>query len=693
MNVRARAPLGLVAALGVAGTLVLAAPPQTPAAPDATPRAQTPFRAGTNAVLVDTYPTRNGRVVEGLTADQFQLFEDGKPQHIESIEFVRVPPRGAQPEGRDPNSVAEMRQMAADPHLRLVTIYLDPAHTAFSGAIDAHAPVMQFVDRAVGPDDLFGIMTPAMRPSDITFARKAGAIENAISQYSSWGRRGRITTDPSDPMEGQLEYCFQQDSTAALLATVLDRRREDRVLTSLHDLVAYLGQLREARSIVLVITNGWVLYGPDQTLANLAGGDPRIANGGGVPPVLMPGRAATEAETDRGGLSQCLAEVNRVAALDDGNRFRQIIADAKRNNVSFYPLDADGLSEFGVDMDKVPMERGFKGIDKVQQLHTNMVDRQHALIELADNTGGIAVVGTNDLQGGLTRVIDAVSTYYLLTYYSTNDKRDGRFRRIDVKLNVPGVSVRARSGYFATGPATPAAAAPAGAGAALAAEVTAAFGRIDSSSADISTTMRRLAGRMSVVVELGDRTESTTWANGAQVDVEVVTSSGQRVAAGTGRLLAGERSTVVELPLDIPAAAQVRAHLSAGAAVLDGRSDVPAAAAGTPLLADPLVYRATPSPRSPLRPVATFAFRRAERLHADVLLLGPVDHRTVQLLDQRGQPLAVTPTLSDRDVDGRPAIGIDLNLVPLADGEYAIALEAGGGDKSDHKLIAFRVKG
>ena len=75
--------------------------------------------------------------------------------------------------------------------------------------------------------------------------------------------------------------------------------------------------------------------------------------------------------------------------------------------------------------------------------------RLDSLRTLAANTGGLAVVSTNDLRTPLRRLADQVSSYYLLTYYSTDTKFDGKFRKIDVKVKTPRVNVTARKGYTA----------------------------------------------------------------------------------------------------------------------------------------------------------------------------------------------------------------------------------------------------
>jgi len=74
---------------------------------------------------------------------------------------------------------------------------------------------------------------------------------------------------------------------------------------------------------------------------------------------------------------------------------------------------------------------------------------QDSLRGLAEETGGFASVSSNDFSSAFRRIVDVNSTYYVLGYYSTNEKRDGRYRKIEVKLSRPGLDVNARKGYVA----------------------------------------------------------------------------------------------------------------------------------------------------------------------------------------------------------------------------------------------------
>ena len=74
---------------------------------------------------------------------------------------------------------------------------------------------------------------------------------------------------------------------------------------------------------------------------------------------------------------------------------------------------------------------------------------QDILQSLAEETGGRAFLNTNDIQGAVRRAADDARLTYVLGYYPTTEVWDGRFHRIGVKVNRPGVEVRHRKGYFA----------------------------------------------------------------------------------------------------------------------------------------------------------------------------------------------------------------------------------------------------
>src|SRR5687767_14182994 len=90
--------------------------------------AQQVLRGGAHLVQVDAYPLRDGQPIRGLTAADLELFEDGKPQQIDSIRFLEFPIWTPETVRQDPTTQRESFERAADPSNRLFVVYLNRAH-------------------------------------------------------------------------------------------------------------------------------------------------------------------------------------------------------------------------------------------------------------------------------------------------------------------------------------------------------------------------------------------------------------------------------------------------------------------------------------------------------------------------------------------------------------------------------------
>jgi hypothetical protein len=94
---------------------------------------QPTFRVEANFVRVDVYPTADGKPVQGLTAADFEVLEDGVPQKIETFEHVIVRGNLPQEVRREPNTIREGRALAEDGRARVFVVFLDTYHTEISG--------------------------------------------------------------------------------------------------------------------------------------------------------------------------------------------------------------------------------------------------------------------------------------------------------------------------------------------------------------------------------------------------------------------------------------------------------------------------------------------------------------------------------------------------------------------------------
>src|SRR5688572_19497970 len=138
--------------------------------------AQPTFRAGANYVRVDMYATQDGQVVNDLKAEEIEVLEDGVPQKLEDFEHVLLRPASAGQVVRDPDGLGASREAAADPRARVFVIFLDTYHTRMESSANVRQPLVRFLDRVLGPDDLVALMTPEMGASDISLGRKTNVI-------------------------------------------------------------------------------------------------------------------------------------------------------------------------------------------------------------------------------------------------------------------------------------------------------------------------------------------------------------------------------------------------------------------------------------------------------------------------------------------------------------------------------------
>ena len=407
------------------------------------------FHTEANYVRVDVYPTANGVPVGDLQLADFELLEDGKVQKIDQFERIVLRPRATADERRDPNSVAESRSMMESSRGRLFALFLDDGHVDVSGSHNIRKPLTDALERLVGPDDLFGVMLPEMSATQVTFGRKTTTIDGILANYWHWGERSRITT--LDPVEEQYNQCypglppspdprFCQDDDRGVAAEMILRRRETRTLDALEDLTRYLRGVREERKAVLVVSEGWQLFGPNQRLARrlnceVPTGTPPGLGPGAIPQIGQPknSQAAVSRPCDRDRLN--------LAQLDDRRRLLTIADEANHANVSFYTIDPRGLPVFDLPLGPAPPPSPADD-------QTMLRDRIDTLRTLASATDGLAIVNSNDLDRGLRRISDDLTSYYLFGYYSTG-KLDGKFHAITVRVKRPGVQVRARRGFLA----------------------------------------------------------------------------------------------------------------------------------------------------------------------------------------------------------------------------------------------------
>ena len=704
--------LALAVLLGIATASAqqTQSPPPTPPPASAEKPAQDQparFRTEANYVRVDVYPTKGGVPVQDLRMEEFEVLENGARQQLQAFEHVVVSPAGPQSLRVEANSVRGAEQMAANPRNRVFVFFLDTAHVSVDASHAIKEPLIRLMDRILGPDDLVAVMTPEMHAGQITFGRKTEVIADMLRENWIWGRRESII--PMDAREREYERCYPANGDDAkarrsvnpVVEKMVARRRERMVLDALHDLVRYLGGVREERKAIVAITNGWILYRPDDSITVLrkdsTTGDTEPVPG--VPPIGVDewGKLRVTPRTggELGGVDQQACDRDRMylASIDNDDYFRYLLDVANRNNASFYPVDPRGLAAFDYPIGPKPPPPL-----AIDQAHLGR--RIQILRTLAENTDGLAVVNSNDLDTGLRRIADDLTSYYLLGYYSTNSKLDGQFRRITVRVNRPGVAVRARRGYRAPtaeelNASTTAAAAPVPDIVKTADAAFASLGRIRAE--------QRFSMHVVPVRETGNGTITALWVAGEVLGplqyfggggTAAIELAGGATGTASATINKAERAFLIKIPVRTAGGViEVRTHLTPASGSAD---EIPLTAAAKIDIQSgalqPLLFRRGPSTGNRLQPVAGFQFSRTDRLRLELPISADATPGTARFLDRKMQPLQLPVQVAERkDDDGQRWLTADATLSALGAGDYIIEvgyLAAG----SDHKVLtAIRV--
>jgi len=682
------------ACLAVALAAALAAQsPQKPAPQQPT------FKAGVSFVRVDVYPSVNGQIVGDLKQDEFEVLEDGVPQRIETFEHIVARAPGIEAERAEPRSQEESNEAAADPRNRLFVLFFDTLHMAGTSRPDGRVgpinydprtvgrALAKFLDDLIGPDDLVGLMRPETPVDTLLFTRRPSSF--AAFLESGGDLQKRFLQFEADETERNYTLCYPREDPEVgdIAPKMIARRRELLMVDGLRSLVTHLQNLREGRKAVIVISEGWTLFTPDRslerTLRGQMPGGPPIGIKGGQPVLGNPNEFATMRECERDRLM--------LARIDDEKEFRQMLQDANRANVTFYPVDPQGLT-----------------------VQSTFNRRPDSLITLATATDGVPVTGSNDFAPGLKRIRDDLSSYYLLGYNSTNAKFDGKFRAISVRVKRPGVAVRARPGYTAPTEAEVAARAKAEAPrdpeeelrsialSSLGTErpdrpfrITAGYGLVAASPDE--------QGRRPVLWVIGEldlaAARTMEWSGGGEATIVVSGGDGQPVATehATITATAPRFSTQVSDPRLKAGDYLVKVSLQSkagGSADLGGqlRVRVPdLSASGASALGQPMLFRRGPYTGAGYQPTADLRFRKAERIRVDLAVGAAFDSIAAQLLDRNGKALPIPVTTGQRDDGARRFLTAEVTLAPLAPADYLVEVSVRRGEKTEKVLAAFRI--
>ncbi|HEY1494054.1 MAG TPA: VWA domain-containing protein [Candidatus Solibacter sp.] len=366
----------------------------------------TTFKTTTKLVVVDVFVrAKSGKTIDTLKKEDFTVLENGKAQEIAIFEFQRISDEKAEPAAIEARPAVSARANVINVQSagrvqykdkRLLVLFFDFSSMQPQEQIRAQQSALKFLGEQMTASDMVAIMTLG---ATVQVAQDFTADRDRLTQVIKSFHIGdsselAIEADTGDANSG--EY-----TGAAFVAdeTEFNIFNTDRKLAGLETAVRMLAPLPEKKALVYFSA--------------------------GIP----------------------------KTGVENHSQLESTVNAAIRANVSFYPIDARGLVALapGGDASKA-IPRGsqvFTG-QAITGQKTKFNDAQETLFTLADDTGGKALLDSNDLTLGIQQAHSDLGSYYVLGYYDSNPVADGKFRRVQVNVSKQyAAQLDYRNGYFA----------------------------------------------------------------------------------------------------------------------------------------------------------------------------------------------------------------------------------------------------
>jgi VWFA-related protein len=369
--------------------------------------AQPAFRAGTELVLVNAVVRDKDGIVRGLQRDDFTILEDGKPQQVQSFDFEDL--ASSHPADATAVSILSGKAAASAPGRdtpvptvpdvdmrgrRLLVFYFDLSSLESPELTRAVAAAREYVTKQLSPVDLVAIVSfSTSLQIDQDFTSDATALLAVLDRYDGSASSGFEAGTTGD-IDGAPDTgnAFTADDTEYNIFN------NDRRLVALQTVADSLAGIEQKKSLIYFSS----------------------------------------------GISQ--------SGQDNQVQLRRTVDRAVRANLSIYTPDMRGLQAVVPGGEARRASAGgqspYSGTAMTSQF-SDLAASQDTLSTLGEDTGGRAFFDSNRFDDVFARVIADTSAYYVLGYSSSNPAQDGRFRKITVRVNRPGLKLEHRAGYYA----------------------------------------------------------------------------------------------------------------------------------------------------------------------------------------------------------------------------------------------------
>jgi len=398
-------------------------------------------KINTNLIQIDvTVTDKDGKIVTGLKPEDFQLYENGELQKIANFSFVSKMASSATVSNGNstlPTNSPRSDQIKQGKTGRTIALVVDDLNLSFASVYYTRKALNKFVDEQMLPTDLVAVIRTGGGVGALQqFTSNKQLLKAAIAniRWNPFSDINALTSVSQSDTEITERFTTESDQVASgnpkQYTLLHPHSNVDEIQEA--DKKAAKNAAAQEQGIYAQTSLGTVKY---------------IISGMSK----LPGRKAMMFFSDGifiGGEST----KSRASTVFD---YLQEVADAaNRSSVVIYTFDTRGMQSMSI----AASDNTYEIIDghreqKVKERTKDFKDAQDGLVYFASQTGGKALLNSNDLNGGIERALEEQAGYYLLAYIPDADSFDAskrKFNKFEVKVDRPGLKVSYRSGFFNT---------------------------------------------------------------------------------------------------------------------------------------------------------------------------------------------------------------------------------------------------
>lgn len=403
-------------------------------------------RIATDLIQLDvTVTDKDGKVVTGLRAEDFEVFENGERQAISNLSFTSRMSGGATVgeagnAGNDPG--VPTAPLTAGQVRRTIAIVVDDLNLSFASVYYTKRALKKFVDTQMEPNDLVAIIRTGGGVGALQQFTSDKRVLHAAIDKVKWNPLGSggidaLTPVSQDPQDVSERFTTESNLIAATGGgdPVSNQRSAQKVRKSITDVKA-------------------TDYNHTKVLGEFAAASYAQASMSTIKYIVsgmndLPGRKMMMLFSDGFAIRN---DANKSRTSQVYAMLRDLVDFTNRSSVVVYTFDTRGMQMTTIaasdnTYEVIDGHREQKQLIRIDEFKKN----QDGLAYFAGQTGGKALLNSNDFNGGIRRALEEQAGYYLVGYVpdsETFDPEKRRFNKIEVKVKRPGLNVNYRSGFF-----------------------------------------------------------------------------------------------------------------------------------------------------------------------------------------------------------------------------------------------------